>query len=317
MLEALCRQSNTTLDIVHAEDGPPITQRTSGLADLFPELPSSVSTDPEFARATALRSVEKEFTRCASLLTQDEADIKRLSELDQELLRAHGRGAILDQQISGVAANAGTLAQSLAEIVPHIHTDDCPVCGRDFAEVSKRPLAAHVSSRIAALTENAGRLEALSKERTSTSTAIAQLGRERSRVEGRLISDVTRNELKARRARLGDVRRKLTDLAAKTQRGLALLNRAAQTARDLDNLRSRNSRVTNFRETLANINSSVAIDNLDINGPIDETLEAFQSSVADEESGLGERQRQRQRSSSELAVVLALRAKLQKVPTQC
>ena len=32
MLEALCRQSSTTLDIVHAEDGPPITQRTSGLA---------------------------------------------------------------------------------------------------------------------------------------------------------------------------------------------------------------------------------------------------------------------------------------------
>ena len=31
MLEALCRQSSTTLDIVHAEDGPPITQRTSGL----------------------------------------------------------------------------------------------------------------------------------------------------------------------------------------------------------------------------------------------------------------------------------------------
>lgn len=33
MLEALCRQSNTTLDIVHAEDGPPITQRTSGLGE--------------------------------------------------------------------------------------------------------------------------------------------------------------------------------------------------------------------------------------------------------------------------------------------
>ena len=34
MLEALCRQSSTTLDIVHAEDGPPITQRTSGLSPL-------------------------------------------------------------------------------------------------------------------------------------------------------------------------------------------------------------------------------------------------------------------------------------------
>jgi hypothetical protein len=31
MHEALCRSSGTTLDSVHAEDGPPITQRTSGL----------------------------------------------------------------------------------------------------------------------------------------------------------------------------------------------------------------------------------------------------------------------------------------------
>jgi hypothetical protein len=38
MLEALCRQSSTTLDIVHAEDGPPITQRTSGLGAWIAEL---------------------------------------------------------------------------------------------------------------------------------------------------------------------------------------------------------------------------------------------------------------------------------------
>src|SRR4051794_27643909 len=31
MHEALCRSSGTTLDSVHAEDGPPITERTSGL----------------------------------------------------------------------------------------------------------------------------------------------------------------------------------------------------------------------------------------------------------------------------------------------
>jgi hypothetical protein len=36
MHEALCRSSGTTLDSVHAEDGPPITQRTSGL-DVFLE----------------------------------------------------------------------------------------------------------------------------------------------------------------------------------------------------------------------------------------------------------------------------------------
>jgi hypothetical protein len=31
MLEALCRSSGTTLDIRMSRDGPPITQRTSGL----------------------------------------------------------------------------------------------------------------------------------------------------------------------------------------------------------------------------------------------------------------------------------------------
>ena len=35
MLEALCRQSSTTFDIVHAEDGPPITQRTWGLGQSY------------------------------------------------------------------------------------------------------------------------------------------------------------------------------------------------------------------------------------------------------------------------------------------
>ena len=44
MLEALCRQSSTTLDIVHAEDGPPITQRTSGLDLRAHALPRANST---------------------------------------------------------------------------------------------------------------------------------------------------------------------------------------------------------------------------------------------------------------------------------
>src|SRR5580692_9687874 len=38
MHEALCRSSGTTLDSVHAEDGPPITQRTSGLNSEYRDL---------------------------------------------------------------------------------------------------------------------------------------------------------------------------------------------------------------------------------------------------------------------------------------
>ena len=86
--------------------------------------------------------------------------MKHLEELDQELSRLHARSTVLDQEIGKVGEDAGALAQALAGIAPHIHTNDCPVCGRDFKEISKRALSAHVSSRIAALTESAARLQA-------------------------------------------------------------------------------------------------------------------------------------------------------------
>jgi hypothetical protein len=52
MLEALCRQSSTTLDIVHAEDGPPITKRTSGLVE--PKRDCSIRSFYAPARSTTL-----------------------------------------------------------------------------------------------------------------------------------------------------------------------------------------------------------------------------------------------------------------------
>ena len=54
MLEALCRQSSTTLDIVHAEDGPPITQRTSGLGLAARLTFFTVSLPQFYAWATAV-----------------------------------------------------------------------------------------------------------------------------------------------------------------------------------------------------------------------------------------------------------------------
>jgi hypothetical protein len=55
MLEALCRQSSTTLDIMHAEDGPPITQRTSGLEHVYVQLSLPAADDllAQLTRAVA------------------------------------------------------------------------------------------------------------------------------------------------------------------------------------------------------------------------------------------------------------------------
>ena len=74
MLEALCRQSSTTLDIVHAEDGPPITQRTSGLGlygfpkDLTATAEAHPTTAPLFiVNPLSDRGMDNLFNRIAAL----------------------------------------------------------------------------------------------------------------------------------------------------------------------------------------------------------------------------------------------------------
>jgi hypothetical protein len=79
MLEALCRQSSTTLDIMHAEDGPPITQRTSGLEPQdWAELASALTSrdDPLFNDA-ADETFDEVRTRILQLEKEAEADRAR------------------------------------------------------------------------------------------------------------------------------------------------------------------------------------------------------------------------------------------------
>jgi exonuclease SbcC len=70
----------------------------------------------------------------------------------------------LDKNISVGASDVQTLAKSLAGVTPHISEDFCPVCDRDFSEMGKESLSAHVASKIGALTTEAGRLQAVAEE---------------------------------------------------------------------------------------------------------------------------------------------------------
>jgi len=65
-LESEAAEAGQNAEAWRNSEGRELETVVSTLGDLFPELPSSVSTDPEFARATALRSVEKELARFTS-----------------------------------------------------------------------------------------------------------------------------------------------------------------------------------------------------------------------------------------------------------
>ncbi|TYO60858.1 hypothetical protein FXV83_41500 [Bradyrhizobium hipponense] len=138
--ERAAADANAALEAWRLSSGQMLENIFASLKEFFADLPSPLSTGPERARAAAIQTLNVELERCVAVLTRDTQDTTRIESLDQNSERARSRQAVLEEQIADHAAEAGTLAQALAQILPHIHSDDCPVCGRDFGEIATEPL---------------------------------------------------------------------------------------------------------------------------------------------------------------------------------
>jgi DNA repair protein SbcC/Rad50 len=223
------------------------------LLSTFPSLPSPDSVNPEVARLAALRAVESEIRRYSDLITKQEQVAKRLEEIQAESERLDERSRRLDEQMGAHASNAGSLAQALASLLPHIHSEECPVCGRDYGEISKTPLVSAVSQKLGALTESAGMLEALSKEKTAAVAHLAGLRRERDGLVASQSSQVATEEANTVRAGLQLVKQRLDGLANDTARATILIQDAAVAARKLSEARESDDQVSSLIETVRQI----------------------------------------------------------------
>lgn len=220
------------------------------LLGTFPSLPSPNSVDPEVARSAALDVVDAESRRYAELIAKQEAIGKRLTEVETGIERLEERSRRLDEQIGPHASNAGSLAQSLAGLLPHIHSEKCPVCGRDFGEVSKTPLVSEVSHRVSALNESAGLLEALSREKATTATQLVSTRRERDQLVAGQSSHVITEGANSERARLQITKQRLEGLAEDAARATALIQNANAATRNVSKARESGDQLSSLIETI-------------------------------------------------------------------
>jgi len=168
----------------------------------FPHLPSVDSTLPSEAYDAAVESVDAEIARLDALTAAEAEAASRLADAESEVSRARQRLGALDRELPGAAAvsELGSIAAALADLAPHITDDQCPVCGRDFSEVSGRPLTAHLTEEISRLGAQANRLQAVAKARLETTTdlqrseaTVALLSSRRLSAE-RLNSEIARRD---------------------------------------------------------------------------------------------------------------------------
>jgi len=241
-----------------ASKGAALEAVLARLMPIFADLPPT-SGGPLLAHSAAQQAVHDELRRCRDILDRDAADAKLEAEHESALTRGRARVQALEQQISNLSTGSGALAQALSAILPHIHTEDCPVCGRDFGDVGDVPLKAHVSSRIADLTAAAGQLQALSADRASSLTAVNAAERALSEVRSRRLDVPTRDGLRTRAALLEEVDQSLGDMTADMEEGAQLIARAAAASRTLSDLAVRDQGGTALRQSIARFSTELNI----------------------------------------------------------
>jgi exonuclease SbcC len=259
--------------------GKRMTELFEKLGGYFSDLPSPIQNQPEYARAYAHRAVSNEVVRCQQIQAKDQTAQKQVSTLLADRKGLATRLAEIDKQIVQHSGEAGQLAQALSALVPHVHTDECPVCSRDFGEVSSSPLLGHLTAQIASLTQSAGLLSALSQERTNTVSAVAARDREIGVAQAQVLTDEARTEYVQRLAALEQVLQDLASLEGQAKAGETLFGQAANAAQALVSARAVDQQSAAIRDAAGRYAKLLAVDPIGVSEPLQAALQRFLAEV--------------------------------------
>lgn len=210
--------------------GKELGELIATLRTQFSEIPE-IDDGPEETRSFAARRAEAEATRADSLVKSSNAAAEKVRALNATVQRASARIGELNHALASGAEDARSLATALAGVAPHVEGDVCPVCDRNFAEQDAGPLSAHIAAKIASLTSEAGRLQALSTERAEESARLATAQRDLlSATSGRLGAE-EQADLTVRASQMADAVQRLKQMAPIAEEGQRLTT-AARDARD-------------------------------------------------------------------------------------
>lgn len=290
-------QSSQSLERWRGDGGKQISQAVDRVRALLPDTPDPALVGPSRAVSSAIEFVEKELYRNTELLKRDADVTGQITNLDEQLQRAASRLQVLDEQISGHLANADQLAQALTSLLPLVDDQECPVCGRDFGEISSEHLQSHLSAKISTLVESAGRLQGFVRDRSeSLKVQTDGLRRREVLLSSQLNSD-ERTRISLLRVELDELARTLRALVPLALQGEQLLESANRVSRDLSELRSRSEQAMGFRSRLGSFEAALGLSASD---PSEET-----ESILTRFEGLVE-QRQKQHVQSQEARTLLL-----------
>jgi exonuclease SbcC len=280
--------------------GKALAEAFSELAAYFPDLPSPLASRPEYARLTAINAANAEIRRCEQALGKDAIAKKEAADAEADCKRLQERLVLLDEQIARHSLQTGQLAQNLSALLPHVHSNECPVCNRNFAEVSSTPLVGHLAANVSSLAEAAGRLAALSKERSDTVNLVTVRERELSGAVARQLTAEPKLELESRLSKLREQLKVLDTLALESEKGESLFKAAATTAQGLAELRANDQRGLSMRSIADRVAKELNLEPIGASESLGTALQRFHVHALGMESELAAKNGARQRAEATL-----------------
>ena len=232
-IEAANQADRSALDKWLVEHGEVSETLLGRAASFFSDITlSSESGYAERARALTAR-IAHDRERIEGVLAAHEVALIKRSDLERQLAEARTRLQRLDHELAAVSNADEALGRRLADLMTHVEGDMCPVCDRDYSEVSDTPLSAHVAAKVAEMIEQAGRLQSLLSSRGSTQTEVSRLERELQAAASGMVLDAELTAAKKRAVDLTEVERQLGDARVKLAEGDRYVDAANRSARAL------------------------------------------------------------------------------------
>lgn len=256
-----------------------LEQLINELRGEFPDLPSSATTDPTVAFDTALARTRAELTRCNELIMTDDAATSTFSLLSQSVEQARSRIALLNEQLATETTDAAGLAGILSALLPHIHDDDCPVCGRNYSEISTEPLSSRIAVEISRFSERADRMTQLSSARLEAESDLSNSEQQLALAASRRLAQDNRISMQARASTLAEWSERFARIEAGVSTGAGAIRADAEASRDLAAARNRAQLSVDLRAAVTELCKSMSVPKPDDLEPVDDTLQRLEGQV--------------------------------------
>jgi exonuclease SbcC len=307
--ETALKTARETLAAWQRNTGATLQSLFTALRARLPGLPDS-SADPAPTHATAMRAVDAEARRLQALADRDAADEKALSEVQESLRQGASRLATINAELERDSGANQELAQALTAISAHIDNETCPVCGREFSEISDTPLAAHVSQEVQRLISAAGRVQALVRDRSTSAAALTQAQRRQSQLTAQRLSPEQRDQNKIDLAQFTEWKTALTGFVEGASVGSRLQKEASTAAGQLSVLTSRQAGIGGLRAELMQHAATLGLPAPEDDVPLRSVLSNAIAVVDRDEATQQEAQSRYAQARKGLAVLTQLREEL-------